>query len=144
MGELKRRLRKLSKKTLQKETEKIILKDEEVVKRKKAELRGGVRPTGQIIGEYRSESYRLFKLNKNPLAGGKVDLILTGSTKDKLYLVSVTDGRFTFESADPKWQGLVEKYGEEIKGVNADVFRGFQQTIYAPELVEKMKEITRL
>ena len=144
MGELRRKLQMLKKPVLQKETKEIILQDKEIVRRKKAEFKGGTRPDGTIIGEYRSESYRLFKLQKNPLAGGKVDLILTGSTKDKLYLVSLENGEFTFESADPKWASLVEKYGEEVKGINANVFRGLQQTRYAPDLVDRMKQITGL
>jgi len=144
MGSLKSKLKKLTKPILKKETETIILRDREIVKRKKAELKGGVRPSGAIIGTYRSERYRLFKLQLNPLARGNVDLILTGSTKDQLYLVSLKDGSFTFESADPKWKGLVEKYGEEVKGINADVFRGLQQTRYAPELIQRMREITGL
>ena len=144
MGDLKRKLKKLNKPLLEREVKNIILQDREIVRRKKDELKTGSRPDGTDIGTYRSEKYRLFKLQMNPLAGGKVDLILTGSTKDKLYLVSIENGQFTFESADPKWQGLVEKYGTEIKAINAEVFKSLQKTKYAPELVEQMKNITGL
>ena len=144
MGELKRRLQRLNLQTLQNQTKEIILQDQEILRRKKAELKAGIRPDGSIIGTYRSEEYRLFKIQMNPLAGGNVDLILTGSTKDKMYIVALENGEFTIESADPKWADLVAKYGEEIKGINLEVFKGMQKSRHAPKLIQEMKRISQL
>lgn len=142
LGKLKRQLLKLPLRKLQKETEKIILQDRQIVLRKKAELKTGSNPDGSSIGVYRSAEYRIFKMQLNPLAGGKVDLILTGSTRDKLYVESLGNGKFTIKSKDEKWELLTSKYGNAIEAINVDVFNGFQKTIYAPKLISKMKIIS--
>ncbi len=150
LGEALRRLRKLTLPVVQKETEQIILKDPQAVIRKKNELKAGARPDGSLIGQYRSESYRLFKLQLNPLAGGDVDLILTGSTRDNLEIVAYGNGEFGFRSTDDKWDDLVEKYNkgavdqQDLTVINSEVWRGFQQTRYAPELLEAIKRISDL
>lgn len=129
---------------LQKETERIILKDNEVIFQKQDEFEVGQNPDGTIIGTYRSEDYRLFKLQLNPLAGGNVDLILTGSTKNKLHIVSLGSGLYELRSRDPKWPGLVAKYGDQIKGVSKKAWDNLQRDNYGPKLITEIRRITGL
>jgi len=52
---------------------------------KAAEFREGENPDGSMIGTYRSLSYELFKEKINPIAGGAVDLMLTGAFIDSFF-----------------------------------------------------------
>lgn len=85
----------------------------------------------------------MMKQSSNPLAGGTVDLILTGSTIKNLQVVSLGNGEFYLYSTDHKWEGLVEKYGKQIQYVNQEYFEGLQKHNYAPLLIERMREIIR-
>lgn len=89
------------------------------------------------------QEYRLFKLSINPLAGGTVDLILTGSTIKHLQVVSLGNGEFELYSTDHKWPDLVAKYGNQITKINSEFFKGLQKHEYAPKLIERMREIIR-
>ena len=51
---------------------------------KRWEIGRGV--NGGKIGEYRSSEYKAFKVSKNPRANGSVDLTLTGSLGDKIFI----------------------------------------------------------
>ena len=44
---------------------------------------------GGIIGTYFSDEYRQYKIELNPLAGGNVDLTLTGSLGEKLNIKKI-------------------------------------------------------
>lgn len=150
LGEIKRRLQKLTQAKLEQATQEIILKDPKILERKKDELKSGIRPDGSIIGEYRSEKYKLFKQKLNPLAGGKVDLILKGDTKRGLYLESDGKGGFIFRSSDSKWDDLMAKYNKgqigskDLKAINPQVFDRLQKFVYHPELIVEMKKISGL
>jgi hypothetical protein len=142
--ELKKKLERLTLPRIRSETAKIILKDRLIIQRKQDELKSGSSSKeGEIIGEYASESYAIFKERKNPLAGGTVDLILTGSTKNNLKVISLGNGEFELESTDIKWNSLVEKYGDNITLINFRIFNGLQQTEYAPKLMERLRQIMK-
>ncbi len=149
MGDVKKRLDLLTLQNIRKETEQIITNDELFRIAKKNEFLHGMNPDGSDIGEYSTRSeigreYALFKASLNPLANGKVDLILTGSTINRTRMKSLGGGVFTIESADPKWGGLMEKYGEQIGGLMDDTWTGLQRLVYAVELNKRFQDITRI
>ena len=67
---------------------------------------------GGQIGSYRSRDYKAFKVSKNPQANGSVDLILTGSLGDKIFISQVGDV-FEVKSKDYKFFDIGKKYGFE-------------------------------
>lgn len=138
-----KKLEKLTLPKLRSETEKIVKGTPYLVFRKQDEFRHGENPDGGVIGYYRNPEYRMMKQSSNPLAGGTVDLILTGSTIKNLQVVSLGNGEFYLYSTDHKWEGLVEKYGKQIQYVNQEYFEGLQKHNYAPLLIERMREIIR-
>ena len=143
LKELKTKLDKLTLPRIQKETEKIITKDPSLINRKQWEFLHGEDPFGNDIGVYANEDYRLFKIQLNPLAGGKVDLILTGATKNALRIVPIGNREFYLESTDWKWDNLVDKYGERIRVISYDFFIKLQREIYAQKLIERMQQIIK-
>lgn len=65
---------------------------------------------GGIIGVYRSINYSLFKQKENPLAGGTVDLFLTGDLQRQLRIEK--EGKnYKIWSKDWKYDDLYKKYG---------------------------------
>ena len=144
LDELSNSLKSLTLPVIQQETEKIILTDKQLVERKQAELKAGINPDGSLIGTYKSESYRLYKLRKNPIARGNVDLIDTGSYKNKMVADSLGNRQFRVVSEDDKREMLIKKYGEKIEGINPEIFIGLQKTVYGPQLLESLKKKARL
>jgi len=144
LNELSNKLKRITLPRVQEETAKIITADTKILGRKRDELKTGFNPDGSIIGEYRSPSYRLFKLQKNPLAGGKVDLILTGSTARRLGVDYLGNSVYQINSTDPKWEGLIAKYGDKIQAINPVIWDNLQKTEYAPKLVARIKQIAKL
>jgi len=143
-GKLRNSLKALSLSKIQQETEKIILNDKAVLQRKEVELKTSSTPDGNTIGEYRSDSYRLFKMQRNPLAGGKVDLFLTGAFIKGIRVLSLGSGSFTLRSTDGKRDKLItgaRGYGIENEGINEEVWRGLQQTNYAPKLISALRKM---
>jgi hypothetical protein len=128
----------ISEKQIEDELAKIILSDKEIVRAKQNELKYGVTPERNIIGLYRSPSYRLFKLRKNPLARGTVDLILTGATKRGLHPVKIGRKKYKMVSSDRKWKMLMGKYGKASEGLNDDTFIGLQRK-YKVKLNNRLK-----
>lgn len=141
--ELLKKLDRLTLQRIEKETEKIIKKDPSLLNRKKAEFREGKNPDGSDIGDYKSQEYRLFKMAMNPFADGHVDLFLTGSTWEKLRVVPLGNGGFVLESTDYKWGKLIEKYGEQIELIDVGTFEQIQKNNYAPQLIERMRQIMK-
>lgn len=144
LSEVKKRLQKVTQPKLQKKVEELVLIDTEIRKEKKEELKRGQSPDGGLIGTYRSQDYEIFKSRLNPLAGGTVDLILTGKFANQLFVVSLGNSRFQFKSQDSKDPMLFEKYGQENRGLNKEVFEELQRKKYAPQLIKFIKQITGL
>jgi hypothetical protein len=141
--ELKKKLERLTLPRIRSETAKIIRETPELVFRKQDEFRQGENPDGGVIGYYRNPEYQMMKMASNPLAGGTVDLILTGSTIRHLQVVSLGNGEFYLYSTDSKWPDLISKYGKQIQYINSDFFKGLQKNDYAPKLMERLRQIMK-
>jgi UDP-N-acetylglucosamine pyrophosphorylase len=76
----------------------------------KARWLTGNKPDGSLIGVYSSESYSFFKLRKNPLAGGDVDLTLSGEMGNKIE-ISGYKNIFEIFSRVSYFDNIIEKYG---------------------------------
>ena len=147
LSEAVERLNKATLEGAQRQVAEIVKRDPSLVWAKQDELERGQRPDGQKIGFYRDEDYALFKNQINPLPGlGNVDLILTGSTRDQLYVESLGGGAFRLRSRDPKWSGLMAKYAidGDLMEISGKRWQELQKNEYAPKLVEYVKKITRL
>ena len=136
---LKENLKKFTLPVLQKEVSQIILRDKKILDRKRDELKAGVSPDGSDIGQYRSQSYAIFKESRNPFAGGKVDLILTGAYERAIKVLSLGNSKFTLRSSDSKRDGLISKYGIENEAINEEIWNKLQKFDYAPELFKKIR-----
>lgn len=141
--ELKKKLDRLTLPRIRKETEKIVKGTPDLVFAKQDEFKHGKNPDGGVIGYYRNEEYKLMKAMANPLAGGTVDLILTGSTIKHLQVVSLGNGEFYLYSTDHKWPALIKKYGKQIQYISGEHFKGLQKNDYAPLLVERLRQIIK-
>lgn len=144
LRELQRRIKKIDLPVIQGELQKIIVADPEIVREKTDEFRAGELPDGKPIGEYQSESYRIFKLQKNPLAGGKVDLILTGAFVRGLVVQKMSSEKYRFTSLDEKARKLQGKYTMSIWGLNKKTWIDLQQSKYSGLLNKRLKQITGL
>lgn len=140
---LKESLSRFTIPVLQKEVAQIVLRDRKIVDRKQDELKAGASPDGSDIGTYRSEGYRLFKQSRNPFAGGKVDLILTGAYKNAIKVLSLGNSQFTLRSSDSKRDDLIAKYGVENEGINNEVWETLQKFEYTPKLFDKIRPIIK-
>jgi hypothetical protein len=83
--------------------------------------------------------YEPFKNSLNPLANGHVDLILTGAFVDAMYLLKPKQGRYKFGNTDKKRNILKEMYGDNIFGLNQNVFNKYQKEIIAPRFLRRIK-----
>lgn len=144
--ELKNRLKKVQKKTtLNKIIDEIVLSDKNLKYAKEDEFLHGNKPDGSPIGRYKSKSYEQYKLRRNPLAGGDVDLIDTGSFVDNMKpFKSNRVGHYIFKSSDKKSPMLQAKYGSEIMGLNQKTFENIQKNVYADKFMLEIKRITGL
>jgi hypothetical protein len=115
------------------------MSDEKVLKeRKLSELTRGERPSGDKIGVYKDAEYAIFKDRINPFADGYVDLLLTRSFYNKMFLKNY--GReYIFNSSDSKTGNLIGKYGLDIMGINQAWFEQRQRDIYRLTLVQMIK-----
>lgn len=102
------------------------------------ELKRGDLPNGEAIGQYRSPGYAALKYSMNPMAGGDVDLILTGAFSNSLFVVSKGDSKFIFDATDSKKASLVDKYGEDIMGLNQQAFEDLQRKDLKEQLKRKI------
>ena len=80
----------------------------------------GLRPNGDIIGTYQSLFYQQEKTQRNPLAGGNVDLIDTGGLNKELTIFYNTGSLFTIFSTDEKALLIAQKYGLDVYGLTKD------------------------
>ena len=60
---------------------------------------------------YSNRDYEMFKVNKNPRAGGNVDLTLTGALGRGLTIKKNSDKTYEVFSSDNKYQEISKKYG---------------------------------
>ncbi len=72
---------------------------------------------GGEIGTYASMGYSIFKQSHNPLAGGYVDLYLTGALQKAMEIREEARGIYLIHSTDQKYFSLAEKYGAEEFGL---------------------------
>lgn len=119
-----------------------IVKEETTLKTLKEQdfLEGDIYGDGKTLVSYRSKNYELYKSQKNPLAGGAVDLIVTGQFVDAMYLLKPKQGKYMFGNTDKKRNILKEMYGENIFGLNQNIFEKFQRDIIAPRFIRKIKQ----
>ena len=100
--------------------EEILENGKEIVQRVKERWRQGLRPDGNIIGTYRNFAYEMEKRQRNPLAGGKVDLIDTGALSNKLVINYIRGSLFTIFSDDNKATSIAQKYGLDVFGLTKE------------------------
>lgn len=148
IGKFRSKLQKLTLPVVQDLTKDIILDTPHLKDSKIAEFQYGLNPDKSDIGEYSfskiGREYRLFKLELNPFAKGKVDLILTGATARGLEVISLGKSKYILESKDSKWEGLKEKYGDQIRLINEDEWKHLQRNKYAPQLIKAMRRLSGL
>ena len=144
LNEIKKRLKKVSLNDLQSEMANIITDDNTIYQAKINEFQRGITPNGGKIGEYRNVDYAVFKQQLNPLAGGMVDLILTGSFSSALFVDYLGDSKYKFDSLDRKSDALFDKYGQNLRGINQQTFNDLQKKDYAPKLIRFIKRKTNL
>lgn len=92
------------------------------------------------IGVYASPAYERLKASMNPIAGGWVDLKLTGFFQNMMYLKLVSDKKFEVGSQDSKSDELTSKYGDSIfylSPVRLEEYR----TKFFPALMPKIKTL---
>lgn len=131
---------------LQEITSEEIIKEETNLKNLKEQdfLDGDIYGDGKTLLSYRSKDYELFKSRLNPIAGGAVDLILTGEFVDAMFLLKPNNGKYLFGNSDSKKNMLVQKYGTNIFGLNQNVFTKFQIDIIQPRFIRKLKESAKI
>lgn len=94
----------------------IMFNSNKIVNKVKRRWEFGRGVNGGIIGKYSNsaigQDYKAFKVRKNPLAGGNVDLTLTGSLGDNL-TIDILGENFEIISTDYKFNDIGYKYGFE-------------------------------
>ena len=89
---------------------------------------------GGFIGEYSNsqmgQDYKAYKMAINPLAGGRVDLTLTGALGDGLTIKKVTGVEFEIFSTDEKYKKIGNKYGFEEFGITDLEWNELEQEIF--------------
>ena len=110
----------------------IILSDKKLKEQKINEFTKGQLPDGSLIGNYKSAEYAIDKYQMNPLAGGHVDLILTRSFTNQLYVEKVQPRTYLFNSSDYKTNSLIGKYSIDIMGLNQEYWNNRQKEVYLP------------
>ncbi len=89
-----------------------------ITDRQKGQMLEGVNSKGARIGRYRSGAYAQMKAAMNPIPGfGVPDLLLTGQFYKSIF-TEVRGDKVLTDATDEKTQSLVNKYGEEIFGLN--------------------------
>jgi len=112
--------------------------------RQRDQMLEGKNRKGARIGRYRNPAYARMKEVMNPLPGfGVPDLRLTGEFYKQVY-VDVRDNTVIIDSTDEKTQSLVNKYGEEIFGLNENTKAEFIRKDLRPVFMQKISEATGL
>jgi hypothetical protein len=145
-AEYHRRLQKVRKITTLRElvAEEVIKEEANLLELKKQDFEeGDIYGNGRTY-TYQSQEYSDFKKTVNPLAKGKVDLILTGAFVNSMYLLKPKQGRYLFGAKDKKRNKLVEDYSINIMGLNQNVFEKFQRDIILPRFIRKLKQYAQI
>ena len=131
---------------LQKIADEEIQKESETIKGLKEQdfLEGDIYGDGKTLVSYRSRNYEIFKSKTNPIAGGAVDLIVTGQFVRAMVLPKGKDGKYIFGNTDKKRNILVEMYGNNIFGLNQNVFSKFQKDIILPRFIRNLKQTAKI
>lgn len=79
-----------------------------------------VKNVNDVIGEYASQNYAIFKQRMNPLAGGSVDLFLEGDLQRLLTIEKQSTNIFKIYSKDSKYKKLADKYEKEQFGLTEE------------------------
>lgn len=90
---------------------------------------------GNMIGKYKSDAYASMKERMNSLAGGTVDLKLSGSFYNAITLVSSSNSKYRVYSKDKKNKILTEWYGDKIFYLNPIYLAEFRK-FFMPYLVQ--------
>lgn len=92
----------------------------------------GKNANNEEIGYYRSPFYEELKNRMNPLAQRRVDLKYTGAFHNGITVIAGKE--IIFDSKDNKTLDLVEKYSEDIFGLNTETIgentNEFQEILY--------------
>lgn len=107
----------------------IILNTGVAIRQVKDRWKHGEGVNGGIIGRYSWESYRMFKQSMNPLAGGTVDLFLTGALSEGL-TIRKTGAKYQIFSTDIKYTEIGLKYGFEEYGLTEQQALEFFDQLY--------------
>ena len=145
VAEYQRRLKRVTNLSLlQGLVEEELIKDESTLKRLKEQdfLQGDIYGNDTNVA-YRSRGYELFKASINPIAGGSVDLILTGDFVNAMFLLKGNKGVYKFGNKDKKRNILQQKYGD-VFGLNQQVFNKYQKEIIAPRFLNKIRNYAKI
>lgn len=125
--------------------EELLIKDEETIQELKKQdyLEGDIYGDGQSYATYRSRAYREEKMKKNPLAGGKVDLIYSGKFVKSLNLSKRRKNAYRFISRVSYAPLLSERYGD-IFSLNKKVFEKYQIEILKPRFATQIKRYAKI
>lgn len=108
----------------------IILNSGVLITDVKQRLQHGQSVNGGIIGRYSWDDYRLYKQSINQLAGGNVDLMLTGALTDALTVRKTSNNQYQIFSTDSKYEKLGKQYGFEEFGVTEQQAAEFFDQLY--------------
>lgn len=110
-----------------------------LIKLQRVQMLMGERSDGQKIGKYNNIPYAIKKQSINPLAGFRaVDLRLTGAFHAGIF-ADVRSNSVVLDSADEKAGDLINKYGEEIFGLNDKNAAEFSKKHLQPTTVKNIK-----
>lgn len=101
----------------------------------------GINSDGGEIGMYRSQSYQYMKERMNPLAGGTVDLKLTGDFQAELTLRRMSDKEYSIYSQDAKAPMLKKKYGENIYFLSQAWREQYKANSWKPNFMDKVNMV---
>ena len=101
----------------------------------------GKDPNGDIIGTYRSSSYRAFKVVANSKAGGLVDLTLTGKLGNALTVRKKGSLGYEVFSTDSKYNHIADKYGIENFNLSEEEQKELFDEIYLTVLDQYINNV---
>lgn len=90
--------------------------------------------------QYKNKNYRNYKLSTNARANGFVDLHLTGSFYDGMYLDSKKASSFFIDSNDNKKKKLKDKYGKNIMKLGGKYLVEFTEGYIYPNFIKSLRK----